>query len=70
MSHALRVQIVASDGCKFWSNRFDRQDYGVQLQLELAGQPVMPDMMYKTLDIFNPHNAKLIAATAAGMSFM
>lgn len=38
----------------------------VKLQLELAGQPVMPDMMYKTLDIFNPHNAKLIAATAAG----
>lgn len=39
----------------------------VQSHLELAGQAVVPDMMYKTLDIFNPHNAKLLAATAAGM---
>lgn len=34
--------------------------------LELAGPAVVPDMMYATLDIFNPHNAKLLAATAAG----
>lgn len=39
----------------------------LQSHLELAGQAVVPDMMYKTLDIFNPHNAKLLAATAAGM---
>lgn len=34
--------------------------------LELAGPAVVPDMMYGTLDIFNPHNAKLLAASAAG----
>ena len=39
----------------------------MQSHLELAGPAVVPDMMYGTLDIFNPHNAKLLAATAAGM---
>lgn len=39
----------------------------MQSHLELAGPAVVPDMMYATLDIFNPHNAKLLAATAAGM---
>ena len=38
----------------------------LQSQLELGGQAVVPDMMYRTLDIFNPLNAKLIRATAAG----
>ena len=38
----------------------------MQSHLELAGPAVVPDMMYGTLDIFNPHNAKLLAATAAG----
>jgi len=39
----------------------------MQSHLGLAGPAVVPDMMYGTLDIFNPHNAKLLAATAAGM---
>lgn len=33
---------------------------------ELGGQALVPDMMYGTLDIFNPHNAKLTSAAAAG----
>ena len=33
---------------------------------ELGGQALVPDMMYSTLDIFNPHNAKLTSAAAAG----
>ena len=39
----------------------------MQSHLQLAGPAVVPDMMYGTLDIFNPHNAKLLAASAAGM---
>ena len=38
----------------------------VQPLQELGGQSLVPDMMYGTLDIFNPHNAKLTSAAAAG----
>ena len=38
----------------------------VQPQQELGGQALVPDMMYNILDIFNPHNAKLTSAAAAG----
>ena len=38
----------------------------MQPQQELGGQALVPDMMYNILDIFNPHNAKLTSAAAAG----
>lgn len=34
--------------------------------LQLGGPALVPDMMYRILDIFNPSNARLLAATAAG----
>lgn len=40
---------------------------GVQSSgLQLGGPALVPDMMYRILDIFNPSNARLLAATAAG----
>lgn len=41
--------------------------HGVQSSgLQLGGPALVPDMMYRILDIFNPSNARLLAATAAG----
>ena len=34
--------------------------------LQLGGPALVPDMMYRILDIFNPSNARLLAASAAG----
>ena len=34
--------------------------------LQLGGPALVPDMMYHILDIFNPSNARLLVATAAG----